>query len=166
MKKSIINFYKAYTGYRNFKKLNSKTRKITFYAEDTQSQNYLLQVLLELLINFNEEVCYLTSDPDDSIFEIKNSYKNLNVFYIGDGLNRTWLFASLETDLMIMTMPDLDTYHIKRSKVYGVHYLYIFHAMVSTHSNYRLGAFNSFDTIFCTGKQQMLEIRKLKRYMD
>jgi YidC/Oxa1 family membrane protein insertase len=166
LKYFIKNFLKSYKGLREFKKLNSVSRKIVFYAEDMQSQNYLIDLLKELLVNFDEEVCYLTSDPEDSIFKLNASYKKLNIFYIGDGFFRTWLFATIETDLMIMTMPDIETFHLKRSKVYDVHYLYIFHAMVSTHSNYRLGAFDSYDTIFCTGKQQMLEIRKTEEFYD
>jgi len=157
---SIKNNLKAFKALIAFKKLNTESRKIVFYAEDIQSQNYFLGLVKELLVHFDEEICYLTSDPVDTIFLTEKNYKKLNVFYIGDGIIRTWLFSSLEADLMIMTMPDIETFHIKRSKVYNVHYLYIFHALVSTHSNYRLGAFNSYDTIFCTGKQQMLEIRK------
>lgn len=162
IKKNLI----AYKGLNKFKRLPSESRKIVFYAEDIQSQNYFSGLLEELLINFDEEVCYLTSDPEDTIFLIEKNHKKLNAFYIGSGIIRTWFFASLEADLLVMTMPDIETFHIKRSKIYNVHYLYIFHAMVSTHSNYRLGAFNSYDTIFCTGKQQMLEIRKTEEFYD
>ena len=62
-----------------------------------------------------------------------------------------------------MTMPDLETYHIKRSKTYPVHYIYIFHSMISTHLGYRKEAFDHFDSIFCVGDYQIKEIRSAER---
>jgi YidC/Oxa1 family membrane protein insertase len=149
-----------------FNKLNSEFRKIVFYAEDIQSQNYLLDLVKELLTTFNEDVCYLTSCREDTIFLEKKKYPKLRAFYIGSGIVRTWTFINLKADLMIMTMPDIENFHIKKSKVSQVHYLYIFHALVSTHSNYRKAAFDSYDTIFCTGKQQIKEIRETEKYYD
>jgi YidC/Oxa1 family membrane protein insertase len=166
LKKFIQHQLKALKSFRAFKNLHPKSRKIIFYAEDIQSQNYLYDIAKELLINLNQEICYLTSDPDDTIFKEEKKYANLHTYYIGSGLLRTWIFASLEADLMIMTTPDLETFQLKRSKTYNVHYLYIFHALVSTHSVYRLGAFDAYDTIFCTGKQQMAEIRKTETYYN
>ena len=62
-----------------------------------------------------------------------------------------------------MTMPDLETFHIKRSKVHPVHYVYIFHSMVSTFMTYRKGALDNFDTILCVGKHHIKEIREMER---
>ena len=39
-----------------------------------------------------------------------------------------------------MDMPDLEKFHIKRSKVYPVHYIYVFHSMFSIQSYLREGA--------------------------
>jgi len=58
-----------------------------------------------------------------------------------------------------MTMPDLDTYYIKRSKTFPVNYIYLFHSMNSTHMEFQKGAFDHFDTIFCVGQHQIQEIR-------
>jgi Putative glycosyl/glycerophosphate transferases involved in teichoic acid biosynthesis TagF/TagB/EpsJ/RodC len=57
-----------------------------------------------------------------------------------------------------MTMPDLETYHIKRAP--GVHYVYIHHSMVSSHMIYRKEAFDHFDSVFCCGPHHIEEIRK------
>jgi hypothetical protein len=164
----LINFIKnkidSLKALINFNKLSSESRKIVFYAEDIQSQNYLLDLVKELVDNFNEEVCYFTSDPKDTIFIEQKRFPKLKIFYIGSGFIRTWVFMNLKAEIMIMTMPDIERFHLKKSKIYQVHYLYIFHALVSTHSNYRLGAFNSYDTIFCTGKQQILEIRETEKH--
>src|SRR5690606_24784158 len=59
--------------------------------------------------------------------------------------------------------PDLNTFHLKRSRVADVHYVYVFHAMVSTHSNYREYAFDHYDTIILTGPYQRPEIRATER---
>ena len=109
-----------------FNKLSSESRKIVFYAEDIQSQNFLIDLVKELLTEFNQEVCYLTSDVNDSFFSEEKNYPKLRVFYIGNGFMRTWVFMNLKADLFIMTMPDLESFHLKRSKIYPVHYLYIF----------------------------------------
>ncbi len=143
-----------------------ESRKIVFYAEDIQSQNFLIDLLMELLNKFDQEICYLTSDINDSIFKEAKYHRNLKVLYIGSGFIRTWLFINLKADLFITTMPDIEIFHLKRSKIYPVHYLYIFHALVSTHSNYRQGAFDAYDTIFCTGSQQISEIRKTEKYYN
>ena len=63
---------------------------------------------------------------------------------------------------MVMTMPDLHQYQVKRSK-FPVHYVYIQHSMVSCHMVYRPGAFDHFDTIFCSGPHHKLEIRALEK---
>ena len=115
----------------------------------------------ELTKTHNESVCYLTSDPADPVF-LRND-PMVRAFFIGDGIVRTTAFYKLNADLCIMTMPDIETFHLKRSKAHPVHYLYLFHAMVSTHSNYRKGAFDHYDTIFCTGPQQIEEIRATER---
>ena len=57
-----------------------------------------------------------------------------------------------------MTMPDLQTFHIKRSKVKKVNYVYVFHSTVSTHLVYRKDAFDNFDTMLCVGNYQIKEI--------
>ena len=69
--------------------------------------------------------------------------------------------SRIDSKLVIMTMPDLNQFHIKRSKASKeVNYLYIFHAIVSSHMVYRKGAFDYYDTIFCVGPHHVEEIRK------
>ena len=58
-----------------------------------------------------------------------------------------------------MTMTDLNLFHIRRS-YNPVHYVYIFHSLVSTHMIYKFGAFNHYDSILCVGSHQIKEIRK------
>jgi len=141
-----------------FESLDISERSIVFYAETKASMNYFKILIQELTEKMKLQICYVTSVKDDPIFETKN--ENIKPFYIGEGTARTKFFLTLKAKILIMDMPDLNTFHIKRSKVYDVHYIYIFHSMVSTHMIYRKNAFDHFDTIFCVGQHHIDEIRK------
>ena len=146
---------------RRFESLEQSDRSIVFYAEDNFSIINFEPILTELTENLKRQVCYLTSSPNDPILTTEN--KRIKAFYIGEGSIRTKLFLTLKADVLVMTMPDLETFHIKRSKVYPVHYVYIFHSIVSTHMVYRKGAFDNFDTILCVGKYHIKEIQETER---
>ena len=142
---------------KKFEKLTDKERSIIFYAENEASMNHFRLLISELTEEKNLQICYVTSVKNDPIFSSKN--KNILPFYIGDGTTRTKFFLTLKTKILIMDMPDLDRFHIKRSKVYPVHYIYIFHSMFSIHSYLREGALDNYDTIFCVGEHHKKEIR-------
>ena len=144
-----------------FNKLSDSERSIVFYVEDESSLIYFKSIMMELINEYGLKVCYITSSKTDPL--LKSKEKNILSFYIGDGIVRTKFFLNLKTDILVMTMPDLETFHIKRSKVYNVHYVYIFHSLVSTHLVYRKQAFDHFDTIFCVGDYQINEIRERER---
>lgn len=152
----LKQFFRARRNLNDFSALSQSERKIVFYAEDDHSMGLFEDIIRKLASDYNEKICYLTSDPNDPILD--SPLPNTTAFYIGEGIIRTTAFLTMKADLIIMTMPDLENYHIKRSHVYPTHYLYLFHALVSTHSNYRKGAFDHFDTIFCTGPFQVEEI--------
>jgi CDP-glycerol glycerophosphotransferase (TagB/SpsB family) len=63
-------------------------------------------------------------------------------------------------------MPDLETHYIKRSKAAPVHYVYLFHSLVSTHMIYHAGAFDAFDTVLCAGPHHREEIRETERIYE
>lgn len=132
-------------------------RKIAFYAEDNYSLIHFEKMLVCFTQEYGQKVCYLTSSVDAPILSSRNP--KIHVFYIGEGMVRTSLFLELSADLFVLTMPDLETYHLKRSKMYPVHYLYVFHALVSTFSNYRKSAFDHYDLLFLTSAFQKEEVR-------
>jgi YidC/Oxa1 family membrane protein insertase len=72
----------------------------------------------------------------------------------------------LKAGVLVMTMPNLETYFIKRSKFHPVHYVYVFHSMVSTHTIYRKGAFDHYDSIFCVGPHHVKEISATESVYD
>jgi YidC/Oxa1 family membrane protein insertase len=160
MLRSFLDYLRARKEIGRFFSLRPEQRNIVFYSEDDFSIVHF-EGMLEQLRKLSVPVCYLTSQSNDPILETDDDL--LRTFYVGIGLSRTSLFINLKADVLVMTMPDLENYHIKRSKVFPVHYVYVFHAMVSTHSNYRQGAFNHFDTVYLTGPYQEEEIRQTER---
>ena len=158
-----INFSlgKDWSELKKFEKLSSDERSIVFYAENKASMNHFRLLISELIEEKNFKICYVTSVQNDPMLSSKS--KNIFAFYIGDGTARTKFFLTLKAKILIMDMPDLETFHIKRSKVYPVHYVYIFHSMFSIHSYLRKGAIDNYDTIFCVGEHHKNEIRETEK---
>ena len=81
----------------------------------------------------------------------------IKAYYIGEKKLIT-LMMKMESDVVVMTMPDLDNYHIKRSYIRkDIEYIYIPHGMDSLNLTMRTGSMDHFDTVFATGKHQMDE---------
>ena len=161
-----INFSlgKEWSELKKFEKLSDSERSIVFYAENKASMNHFRLLINHLTEEMNLKICYVTSLKDDPIFLDTNT--NINSFFIGNGTVRTKFFLTLKAKILIMDMPDLETYHIKRSKVFPVHYIYIFHSMFSIHSYLRKGAVDNFDTIFCVGEHHVKEILEIEKIYD
>jgi len=157
-----LNFGEEWKELKKFNNLNDEQRSIVFYAENKASMNHFRLLISELTRERNFQICYVTSVKNDPILSINE--KNIFAFYIGDGIVRTKFFLELKAKILIMDMPDLDSFHIKRSKIFPVHYIYIFHSMFSVHSYLRKGAVDHYDTIFCVGehhKREILETEKI-----
>jgi len=144
---------------KRFQDLEDYEKEIVFYSENKNSIFIFESLIKELITKYDKNICYVTSSKDELNF--KN--KKVKTFFIGEGIARTKFFLNLKTKILIMTMPDLETFHIKKSKVYPVHYVYIFHAMVSTHLVYRKNAFDHYDSILCIGQYQIDEIRNAEK---
>jgi len=141
-----------------FNELDLDERSIVFYSESSVILYPYVEEIIRELQNREQKVCYLTSSKDDPI--LKNKNENVRVFYIGDSeLEKMNFFLRLKAKILIMTMPDLGSFHIKRSKEFPVHYIYTFHSMNSTHMEFQKGAFDEFDSIFCVGQYQVQELR-------
>ncbi len=164
MKFPKISFGEEWNNLKKFENLSDFERSIVFYAENEASMNHFRTLIFELTERMNFQICYITSVKNDQILSSKN--KNILSFYIGEGAARTKFFLTLRAKILVMDMPDLDTYHIKRSKEYPVHYIYLFHSMFSIHSYLRKGALDNYDTIFCVGPHQVNEIRTSEKLYE
>ena len=161
MKFPKISFGEEWNNLKKFENLSDFERSIVFYAENEASMNHFRTLIFELTERMNFQICYITSVKNDPILSSKN--KNILSFYIGEGASRTKFFLTLRAKILVMDMPDLDTYHIKRSKAYPVHYIYLFHSMFSIHSYLRKGALDNYDTIFCVGSHHVNELRTTEK---
>jgi len=156
-----LGFVEEWGELKRFEKLSDQERSIVFYAENKASMNHFKRLISELTETMNLNICYVTSVNDDPMLLSKNP--KIKSFYIGDGTVRTKFFLTLKARILIMDMPDLEKFHIKRSKMYPVHYVYVFHSMFSVHSYLREGAIDDYDTIFCVGEHHVKEIRETEK---
>jgi hypothetical protein len=161
MLKRIKEFFQARSGMRQFNSLSLDEKDVVFYSEDKASYVHFEPIVKELLDKHDKSFCYLTSSIDDPILNSKDN--RVKAFFVGMGMVRTTLFLSLRARILIMTMPDLENYYIKRSKTHQVHYVYVFHNMASTHMVFRTGAYDHYDTVFCVGPHHEIEIRAAEK---
>jgi YidC/Oxa1 family membrane protein insertase len=134
------------------------SKQLVFYSEASGFYKYFERLIAWLLKNTNITIHYVTSDFNDRIFDDENP--RIEKYYIGP----TTLIAfmmKLDADMVVMTTPDLETFHIKRSLVRpDIEYAYIDHGMGSFHLMLREHALDNFDTIFCYGPNHVAETRK------
>lgn len=141
--------------YRFFRKTPEAEREIVFYAEHEGYYPNFEGIINELLNRHRKKICYITSDPHDPIF--KKSNPMILPFYSKKLL--PFFVSIIRCKVFIMTLPDLNQLHLRRS-VNPVHYVYVFHSLVSTHMMYYKGAFDYYDSILCCSPYQIEEIRK------
>lgn len=147
--------------YKRFFSIANK--HLVFYSEKSGFYKYFQDVIEYLLSHFNITVHYITSDPKDQVFEIAKTQSKIKPYYIGERKLIT-LMMKMDADMVVMTMPDLDNFHIKRSYVRkDVEYIYMFHWCTSTHMVIREHSLDHYDTVFCPGPHQVEEIRFSER---
>ena len=144
--------------YKRFFAKENENKKIVFYSEQSGFYKYFGNIIEELLATSDVVIHYVTSDPEDAIFAKQSD--RLRVYYIGE-IKLITLMMKLDADIVVMTMPDLETYHIKRSYVRkDIEYIYVPHGMDSLNLTMRTGSMDHFDTVFCVGPHQKEEIEK------
>ena len=113
-----------------------------------------------MLKNTNLTIHYITSDYNDNIFEMEKNNKQIKAYYIEEKKLIT-LMMKMDADVVVMTMPDIGNFHIKRSYVRkDIEYIYIPHGMDSINLTMRTCSTNNYDTVFTTGKYQKEEQEK------
>lgn len=147
--------------YKRFFKVVNK--HLVIWSERSGFYKYYEALIDGLLSKSNIIIHYITNDPNDAIFEKAKEEPRIRPYYIGIKKLIT-LMMRMDSDIVVMTTPDLQTQYIKRSLVRkDVLYIYVPHDMMSVHMGFRRGALDNFDTIFCTGEHVRREIRATER---
>jgi YidC/Oxa1 family membrane protein insertase len=148
--------FSFFSEFKAAQRLSAQRYHIIFFAENRFYFQYFNHLFEAFAGQPGVKVAYITADKADPVLEDKR----VEAFYLKSTL--AGIFPRLQADVMIMTMPDLQQFIFKKSTTVG-NYVYVFHALVSTHQQYRSGAFDHYDTIFCTGPQQEAEIRESEK---
>ena len=144
--------------YKRFFSIRNK--HVVFYSEKSGFWKYFKDIVEELLKQSNIRIHYITNDPDDQIFEIAKSEPRIIPYYIGPKKIIT-LMMRMDADIVVMTTPDLESYHIKRSYIRkDIEYIYTPHDMASMNITFHEEAFDHFDTLLMAGDSQTAEVRK------
>ncbi len=138
------------------RRLPASDREIVFYSEGRSDWPHLGPIVRELAAG-GRRVCYVSSEESDPGLSLGDP--NVVGFHVGADSARTAFFKTVEAKVVVMTMPDLETFFLKRS-VHPAHYVYVFHAIVSSHRIYRKGAFDAYDTVLAVGPHHVEEIRR------
>ena len=133
----------------------AENKKLVFISPSNGYYKYYKNFISYILDNSDIAIHYVTSDPNDQIF---NNPK-IHSYYVGEKALISFMMK-IEADMVVMTMPDLGHYHIKRSWLKkDIEYVFADHSMNSMHMVFREGALDYYDTIFCVHSQYMDEVR-------
>lgn len=142
--------------YTFFKRTDKHLRDIVFYSSQAQYIAFFEGLMKALINNHGAKLCYITSDHNDPILH-RNS-PDITTFYFNALF--PFVLPFLDAKVVVMTMPDLNQFHVRRSINEDTNHVYVFHSLVSTHMVYRRGAFDYYDTIFCAGPHHLEEVRR------
>jgi YidC/Oxa1 family membrane protein insertase len=152
-----LSFFSGWKGWRQFKTLPWKWRNIVIYSESGQDWHQFSGLIGHLNGALGRKVCYITSDVTDP--GLSRVHENYRAICIPEGLFLTIFFQVNQSDVFVLTMMDLQNLQLKRS-THPVHYIYLFHSMGSTHMVDNENSFDHYESLFCSGPQQVMEIRR------
>jgi len=145
------------TDYKRFFSIANK--HLVFYSEKSGFYQYYEDLIQQLLDRSNVVIHYITSDPADQIFELAREQPRIRPYHIGEKKLIT-LMMKMDADIVVMTTPDLENFHIKRSYVRkDIEYIFVGHGLGSINTEFRTGALDHFDTVYMNNDQDYREIR-------
>ncbi len=163
--KRALNKEKRRRQRADVKRFNStKDKRLVFYSESGGFYKYFEGYINYILEHSDVVIHYVTSDVRDRVFSMNNP--RIQAYYVGP-IALIRLMMLMDADIVVMTMPDLEKYHIKRSLVRkDIEYIYTDHGMTSLHLMLQENALDYFDTIFCYGPNHIREIREMERVYE
>ena len=152
-----MGLLKAWSAFREYRKLSADWRNIVFYSESGQDWHYFEPLITILNDELAHKVTYISSDPADSGLE--RQHELFNAIHIPEGFFLTLHFNFQKADVVVLTMMDLDNLQLKKS-ISPVHYAYLFHSLGSTHMVDHANSYDAYDSLFCVGPHHVAELRK------
>ena len=147
------------TDYKRFMKYENK--QIVFYSEGKGFYKYFRDVIESIIKRTDIVIHYITGDINDDVLSLESD--QFRTYFIGEN-KLIVLMMKMDADIVVMTMPDLQRYHIKRSIVRNdVEYVYMDHGINSLNMVLRKHALDHFDTIFAANSFVADEIRGMER---
>ncbi len=145
--------------YKKFFKVVNK--HLVFYSESNGFYKYYKPIIEYLLKHTKLVIHYITSDYNDNIFKLEKEYPDrIKAYFIAEKKLIT-LMMKMDSDVVVMTMPDIENYHIKRSYIRkDIEYIFIPHSMGSLNLTMRYQSMDHYDTVFAVGKDQREELEK------
>lgn len=134
---------------------NNDYRRLVFYAESSIFYRYYEDYIEYILQNSKLGISYITSQPDDEIFKLRDPH--IRPFYFKHMLSA--VFRKLDSKVLVLANPDLNNSYMKRAPD-PVQHVLVFRGISSTHQGYRTAAFDHYDCLLCVGQYQIDEIRK------
>lgn len=154
VKRKSEHVQKEKEDYKRF--LAVSNMKIVFYSEKNGFYKYYKNIIEEIIKRTNIVVHYITGDPEDAVFEMES--EQFKPYYIGEN-KLIVLMMKLEAEVVVMTTPDLENFHLKRSYVKkDAEYIYVPHDVNSSNLTFHKNALDHFDTIFTSGPKNKAEI--------
>lgn len=140
------------------------TKNLVVYSEGSGYWKYFKTIVEYVIANSDIVVHYVTNDPDDQIFNQESP--RIKAYYIGPKALIAFMMK-MDADIVLMTTPDLELFHVKRSLVRkDTEYIYLDHGMTSYQLMLRKGALDYFDTIFVYGPNHIAEVRETEALYD
>lgn len=145
---------KAKEDYKRFLKIQGK--RIVFYSEKNGFYKYYKNIIEEIIRRTNIVIHYISSDPEDEVFGMES--EQFKPYYINEN-RMIVLMMKMQTDIMVMTTPDLENFQLKRSYIQkDIEYIYVPHDVNSSNLTFHKNALDHFDTIFTSGPKNKAEI--------
>ena len=151
-----MSMWQDWKSFRRFHKLPPRDRSIVFYSETHQDWHHLQPLIDFLIERLSRTVCHVTSERTAPLPSAPDAS---HTFRIRPGALCTWFFQTIRADVLVLTMLDLQNFHLKRS-VHSVHYAYVFHSMGSTHMVDHASSYDHYDSLLCVGPHHVAEIRR------
>lgn len=157
-KRTVEQIRKEKADYKRFFSIVNK--HLVFYSESNGFYKYYKGMIEYILENTNLTIHYITSDYNDQIFELAKTEKKIKPYYIEEKKLIT-LMMKMGADVVVMTMPDINNFHIKRSYIRkDIEYIYVPHCIDSLNMTMRKSSTDHYDSVFATGKYQREEYEK------